>query len=117
MRSPFSQLLALTSTATGAAQSLLVARDSLSDQKMVLLKEQLLLPELCASEYSRRAIHESVRRNASAPRIGAERYLDILELTCGRQIRFAQPRRPPTWRAKDVGGNRPPRSPMGTEPL
>src|SRR3954469_18124248 len=24
---------------------------------------------------------------------------------------------PPTWRAKDVGGNRPPRSPMGTEPL
>src|SRR3954464_2092154 len=24
---------------------------------------------------------------------------------------------PPTWRAKDVGGNRPPRTPMGTEPL
>src|SRR3954469_4540145 len=24
---------------------------------------------------------------------------------------------PPTWRAKDVGGNRPSRTPMGTEPL
>src|SRR4051812_47253357 len=24
---------------------------------------------------------------------------------------------PPTWRAKDAGGNRPPRTPMGTEPL
>src|SRR3954467_6930980 len=24
---------------------------------------------------------------------------------------------PPTWRAKDVGGNRPPRTPMGPEPL
>src|SRR3954470_9227420 len=24
---------------------------------------------------------------------------------------------PPAWRAKDVGGNRPPRTPMGTEPL
>src|SRR3954466_15529335 len=24
---------------------------------------------------------------------------------------------PPTWRAKDVGGNLPPRTPMGTEPL
>src|SRR4051812_7111108 len=24
---------------------------------------------------------------------------------------------PPTWRAKDVEGNRPPRTPMGTEPL
>src|SRR3954466_9427179 len=26
-------------------------------------------------------------------------------------------RRPPTWRAKDVGGNCPPRAPMGPEPL
>src|SRR4051812_33125211 len=84
---------------------------------MVLLKEQPLLPELCMSEYSRRAVHESVRRNASAPRVGAERYLAIPRLTCGRQIRFTQPRRTPTWRAKDVGGNRPPRAPMGTEPL
>src|SRR3954469_208 len=84
---------------------------------MVLLKEQLLLLELCVSEDSRRAVHESVRRNASAPRIGAERHLPILELTCGHQIRFTQPRRPPTWRAKDVGGNRPPRTPMGTERL
>src|SRR4051812_26688167 len=41
-RSPFSQLLALTSAATGAAQSSLEARDSLSGQKTAPLKEQLL---------------------------------------------------------------------------
>src|SRR4051812_23682657 len=94
-RSPFPQLPTLTSAATGAAQSLLEARNSLSGRKAVLLKEQLLLPGLCVSGYSRRAVHESVRRNASAPRVGAERYLAIPELACGRQIWFAQPRRTP----------------------
>src|SRR4051812_21483737 len=42
-RSPFSQLPALTSAATGAAQDSLEARGSLSGRKAVLLKEQLLL--------------------------------------------------------------------------
>src|SRR4051812_35387001 len=45
---------------------------------MILLKERLLLLELCASEYSRRAVRESVRRNASAPWAGAEKYLAYL---------------------------------------
>src|SRR3954468_9485330 len=93
-RSPFSQLPALTSAATGAAQSSLEARGSLSGRKAVLLKEQLLLPDLCVSGYSRRAVHEPAVGNASAPRSGAERYLAIPELTCVRRIRFAQPRRP-----------------------
>src|SRR3954470_1008127 len=94
-RSPFPQLPALTSAATGAAQSLLEARNSLRGRKAVLLKEQLLSPGLCVSGYSRRAVHGSVRRNASAPRAGAERYLAIPELTYGRRIWFAQPRRTP----------------------
>src|SRR3954470_798301 len=93
-RSSFSQLPALTSAATGAAQSSLEARGSLSGRKAVLLKEQLLLPDLCVSGYSRRAVHDSVGRNASAPRNGAERYLCIPEPTCVRRIRFAQPRHP-----------------------
>src|SRR3954471_2640616 len=94
-RSPFPQLPALTSAATGAAQSLLEARNSLSGRKAVLLKEQLLLPGLCVSGYSRRAVRESMRRNASAQRARVERSLAIPELACGRRIWFAQPPRAP----------------------
>src|SRR4051812_49695798 len=61
-RSPFSQLPALTSAATGAAQDSLEARGSLSGRKAVLPKEQLLLPDLCVSGYSRRVVHDSVGR-------------------------------------------------------
>src|SRR3954462_13372324 len=82
-----------------AEQSLLEASSSHSGLKTVPLKEQLLLLELNMSEHSRWAVYESVRRIASAPWTGAERYLAIPELTCDPP--------PPTWRAKDVGGNRP----------
>src|SRR3954466_16267540 len=117
-RSPFPQLPALTSAATGAAQSLLEARNSLSGRQAVLLKEQLLLPGLCVSGYSRRAVHGSVRRDASAQRVGAEKSLAIPEPACGRRIWFAQPRRIPLPGAPKMSGDIwPPRAPMGTEPL
>src|SRR3954464_9321128 len=92
-----------------AAQSLLEASTSHSGLKTIPLKEQLLLLELSVSEHSRGAVYESVRRTASVPWTGMERYLAIPELIYDHR----RTPDPPTWRAKDIGGNRPPRTPMG----
>src|SRR3954468_16831280 len=64
-----------TFAAIKAAQSLLEASCSHSGPKTIPLKEQLLLLEPSVSEHSRWAVYESMRRTASAPWTGAERYL------------------------------------------